>query len=433
MLSNENYEVTKTLLKERFGKTQSVVNSHYTQLINMKPAVNTTKGLRDLYDNFERHFRSLEAMQQDTNQDVFVSMMTSKIPKEVLLQLQIQKGAKVNWTVSRLRELLNDYVSAKVDMDQQGHTEASSNASPARPLRGSTEALVVGQKASQKQGNKICRFCNGNHWSDECRRYETAEERKQRIRGSCYICLKQGHKVGECGLKKACAHCGQVGNHHRSLCLQKFGATNREGAHLVEELPVQEDSSINENALLSSGEMVLMQTATADISNPVDGQIQNARMLLDSGSQRTYITEALAKKLKLKRGEETEIMVTTFGSEKPRKQPTTLTTVGIMLKGGSIMNISVSIVPSICGSILRRPVKCKSLQNWEHLWNEENLADSFPTEKETTTIELLKVEVQPELYMLASKLGWILTGRTSEQAEETSEPNMLILSYNSNT
>ena len=237
-----------------------------------------------------------------------------------------------------------------------------------------------------------------------------------------------------------------MGNHHRSLCLQKFGATSREGAHLVEELPVEEDSSINENALLSSGEMVMMQTATADISNPVDGQIQNARMLLDSGSQRTYITEALAKKLKLKRGEETEIMVTTFGSEKPQKQPTTLTTAGIMLKGGSIINISASIVPSICGSILRRPVKCKSLQNWEHLWNEENLADSFPTEKETTTIELLigndyyldfilpqKIEVQLGLYMLASKLGWILTGRTSEQAEETSEPNMLILSYNSNT
>ena len=72
-------------------------------------------------------------------------------------------------------------------------------------------------------------------------------------------------------------------------------------AHLVEELPVEEDSSINENAHLSSGEMVMMQTATADISNPADGQIQNARMLLDSGRQRTYITEALAKKLKLKR------------------------------------------------------------------------------------------------------------------------------------
>ena len=79
------------------------------------------------------------------------------------------------------------------------------------------------------------------------------------------------------------------------------------------------------------------------------------------------------------------------------------------------MNISVSIVPSICGDILRRPVKCKSksLQNWKHLWNGENLADFFPSEKETTTTELLigndyyldfilpqKAEVQPGLYML---------------------------------
>ena len=35
--------------------------------------------------------------------------------------------------------------------------------------------------------------------------------------------------------------------------------------------------------------------------------------------------------------------------------------------------------------------------------------------------------------MLASKLGWILTRWTSEQDEDTSECNMLISSYNSNT
>ena len=106
----------------------------------------------------------------------------------------------------------------------------------------------------------------------------TAEQRKQKkkkkTRGGCYICIKQGHKIGECGSKRPCAHCGQVGNLHRSLCLQKFGADSREEAHLVEELPMEEDSSINENALLSSGEIVMMQTATAVISNPVNGQIK---------------------------------------------------------------------------------------------------------------------------------------------------------------
>ena len=211
----------------------------------------------------------------------------------------------------------------------------------------------------------------------------------------------------------------------------------------MDELETEKDPSINENALLSSGELVMMQTATTDISYPTNGQIQNARMLLDSGSQRTYISEALARKLNLKRGEESEITVTTFGSEKPRKQPTTMTTIDIMLKGGGIININASIVPSICGTLTRRPLQYKSLQNWEYLWNEENLSDSSPTKRENTTIELLigndyyldlilprKVEIQSGLYMLASKLGWILTGRTTEQIEGSTEASALMLSYN---
>ena len=57
-LSTDNNQVDKTILKDRFGKSKSVINSHYTQLMNLKPATNTTKGLRVLYDNFERHFRT---------------------------------------------------------------------------------------------------------------------------------------------------------------------------------------------------------------------------------------------------------------------------------------------------------------------------------------------------------------------------------------
>ena len=242
----------------------------------MKPAFNSTKGLCTLYDQFERHLRSLEALKQDTNQDVFVNIMTSKISKEVLLQLQFQRGAKIKWTVGWLRELLSDYISVREETEEQcNNTETAGNNPCAitRPLRSLTEALVVGSKPSTRQGN--CRFCNGQHWSDECQRYATVEERKQRIKGSCFICMKQGHRLGECGLKKLCAYCLQWNNHHRSLCQQKFGAENREGAHLVQELHADEDYGINENAFLSSGEVVLMQTATTDISNPHSKQMQN--------------------------------------------------------------------------------------------------------------------------------------------------------------
>ena len=68
--------------------------------------------------------------------------------------------------------------------------------------------------------------------------------------------------------------------------------------------------------------MVLMQTAKTDIKNPESDIKQETRILLDSGSQRTHITESLAKKLNLKLGDRDEFMLVTFGSEKPKRTDT---------------------------------------------------------------------------------------------------------------
>ena len=46
-----------------------------------------------------------------------------------------------------------------------------------------------------------------------------------------------------------------------------------------------------------------MQSAKTDIKNPDNGLRQNVRILLDSGSQKTYITESLAKRLNLMLGD----------------------------------------------------------------------------------------------------------------------------------
>ena len=49
-------------------------------------------------------------------------MITSKIPKEVFIQLELQKGARNKWTVRELRELFSNYVVARerADVDSYG-------------------------------------------------------------------------------------------------------------------------------------------------------------------------------------------------------------------------------------------------------------------------------------------------------------------------
>ena len=98
-----------------------------------------------------------------------------------------------------------------------------------------------------------------------------------------------------------------------------------------------------------------MQTARANINTPNNSIKENVRLLLDSGSQRTYVTESLAKKMNLKLGKKEEIMLVTFGSDTPKRIKTPTTKLNIQLKDGSTLKISANVVTQIAGSIQRRP------------------------------------------------------------------------------
>ena len=77
---------------------------------------------------------------------------------------------------------------------------------------------------------------------------------------------------------------------------------------------VETNTSAEQEALLSSNEIVLMQTARARVKCPDGNKEKEVRILLDSGSQRTYITEQLASYLGLKKEYEQEIRLVTFRS-----------------------------------------------------------------------------------------------------------------------
>ena len=162
--------------------------------------------------------------------------------------------------------------------------------------------------------------------------------------------MKSTHQTRNCPVRIKCHYCKQINKHHRSLCPTQFGSVNREYSSLAEEIPTEEEHLNTENSLISSGEMVLMQTDRTQVKNPESGLKQTARILLDSGSQKTYITEALAKKLNLKLGDRDEFMFVTFGSEKLRKTESRNTKLDIVLKDGTL-TINAIVVPHIAESI----------------------------------------------------------------------------------
>ncbi|CAC5423017.1 unnamed protein product [Mytilus coruscus] len=252
-LSHENYDVAISILKEKFGNVQSVVNKYFSDLLNLQSASNQTIHLRRLYDDLERHLRSLQALHQYVTQDVFISMITSKLPKEVLIQLEIQKGNNERWTVGKLRQFFNNYITAREAAESQSketHTGPSSEEKQQSKIQSngynfqsrkhlSEEALMTIQPFGSYSGSgnsMVCIYCDGHHWSDECRKFSTIEDRKQKIKGSCYTCLKLGHVSRYCRFEKACYHCKQKKDYHRFLCPKKIPSQLKEVSQLVDEI-----------------------------------------------------------------------------------------------------------------------------------------------------------------------------------------------------
>ena len=108
-----------------------------------------------------------------------------------------------------------------------------------------------------------------------------------------------------------------------------------------------------EHTLLSSDEQVLTQTASIEVQNLQKSRTVTTRLLLDTGSQRTYITNELAEKLQLPiTGSET-LTVYTFSASKPRELHTTVTELQLLTKNGSPLHLRVNVVPKMTGNLQR--------------------------------------------------------------------------------
>ena len=108
--------------------------------------------------------------------------------------------------------------------------------------------------------------------------------------------------------------------------------------------------------MMASSNQVLMQTATVVVKNSQGNSSVSVRLILDSGSQSSYITKSLAKGLKLTIDPTEKLSVVTFGSDKPKRIDYRPSKLELLLKNGSVMSLKVAVVPSITGKINRVPL-----------------------------------------------------------------------------
>ena len=109
-------------------------------------------------------------------------MITSKLLMDVVIQLEIQKGARTPWTVRELRERFNVYIVARERAELHvSATKSESADNHEIPLMSSAEALLAivqatGSIKERMRTHPKCRYCSENHCSYECEKYATKQQ-----------------------------------------------------------------------------------------------------------------------------------------------------------------------------------------------------------------------------------------------------------------
>ena len=227
------------------------------------------------------------------------------LPHDVQLNINRNLDEKL-WNLTRLLTIIKCEINARekrttaIEQERVGKNVFSSE----EPL--SAASLFAGQKSKP-----LCVFCKKPHWSDKCRTISDPSSRKQFLKqgGYCFLCLKEDHKIRDCKRKKGCFYC--KGLHNSAICSERQKKDDKNNEDSPSRTTNNSATCHVQNQLTP---VVLLQTAAVILENPNTKQQVKMKVLLDAGSQKTYISERIRKCLNLSTEAVEDVNFSTFGN-----------------------------------------------------------------------------------------------------------------------
>lgn len=172
-----------------------------------------------------------------------------------------------------------------------------------------------------------------------------------------------------------------------------------------------------------------LQTAVVQVQK--EGNTTNqvkCRILLDSGSQRSYITKKIAKKLKLPVEEESSLTIFTFGASKPQEIISPVVKLQMQTRTGEIVAIHANCVELISRGGIPH-LKLDYEQDTYLLADDGSLGDQVDilvgNDYYFSIVHERKFKLKENLYLVDSSFGWLLSG----QIEFNSVNELSVITY----
>ncbi|XP_059098436.1 uncharacterized protein LOC131892630 [Tigriopus californicus] len=408
--SEAHYHSALRTLHKVFGDDQLLVEAHQRELENLpKVRAKDLESLSDFAFTVQGHV--LVIQERVPRSDVIWGQLERTLERKLDHDLFRLWETQVGRTKDKNRiDFFCDWLLSMVRSDQRYHGQAL--------VSGKRTVVQDRNRPSHNHSVNLepqqCILCSKDHPLVECRDFKIMSY-DQRMdftlkSGLCVGCLKPGHMFRRCRMKKRCSKCNR--SHHPLL----HNSTHRDE---LANPHIQEDR-VSSNSV-SNGQKVVLGVIPIKCSGPKGAWIVNA--LVDEGSDTTFISENILKKLGFVETGTSRTQLTIHGT-------TATTSLGSYNATIQVGNPETSETFDL--EVKSLPVTCKGLKgiNWASLrgrW--KHLEDLSLSENDGPVHLLLGLDsghlIEPleqrrgqkgEPSAFRTRLGWVCRGPINEQA-----------------
>lgn len=425
-ITSENYAVAWDLLCKRYNSDRRHVAHHLNGLLDL-PELSTSSVLPKFLAKLNEHTHALTALKQDANSYnlLLTAVLLRKFSNYYLGRFEDSRIDRSKYpTFKEIEDFLNaesakldSMRSSKVDSQKSNFSPKSQTYSkPAKVFHAKvTEKVNKSPHSSQtktkgqtRDREMKCPWCSEAHSIFKCDKIKRMpiEERRNQIqrRNKCSNCFADSHELDACKSRFRCFKCKE--KHHTLLCDE-----NAEKTKAIS-LAAQSQPIAATNQYHSS----ILGTALVEIADST-GNYQQIRVVIDSGSMASFITEECAKRLQLPVNSEIQ-KVTGLGDKEVESKGSTEFWIKPRQKAEPKLRVKAIIIPTITENLPCTPIPDEVKQEWSNL----DLAD--PQFYVTNKIDvLLGIDIFPYIYTgqkrlsenlgnaLLSIFGWVIVGR----------------------
>ncbi|GBL91791.1 hypothetical protein AVEN_71424-1, partial [Araneus ventricosus] len=429
-----NYPKAIQQLQERFGRDDLLVQIYVRDLLSMVMKNATTGRMKIslpiLYDELEGKLRALESLgkTQEKYGDFLTPLVESCLPEEVLIAWERSRTNESETKNSRSLSDLMAFLHGEVRSEEMilparsgfedkqcGKKEISI---VSEKQTGSPTAAALVSLSSSGKRNSNCIFCNGRHPGFKCfdARKMTRQERLHILlkKGACFTCLyKSGHISKFCD-KKSRIKCKLCSDPHYEIMCKRYNSKN-----VQNNMDVGDHSSNSEVALSNAGigrHTVYLQTLEVVIRG--QGREKRIRLVFDSGSMSSHISDRIIKQLGLKPHRVETIINTLFGGSEtsPREKGLYAIEIKTLNESFSVCLEALSeekicgFVPKINDRMILRELKNRKMEITDSVSGEYEIDLLIGADLLGSLLTGEIVELDGGLTAVHTKLGWTIMG-----------------------